>query len=71
MPRSQDLVIFMPTTTTTTTDIQTDYFTPCTCARGKIKRGGRDRPTAYTRLDPVRQDVVWPIRFVENVITSR
>ena len=34
-------------------------------------RGGRVWPTAYTRLDPARQDVVWPIRFVENMITSR
>ena len=34
-------------------------------------RGGRVWPTAYTCLDPARQDVVWPIRFVENMITSR
>ena len=34
-------------------------------------RGGRVWPTAYTRLDPARQDVVWPIRFEENMITSR
>ena len=33
-------------------------------------RGGRVWPTAYTCLDPARQDV-WPIRFVENMITSR
>ena len=32
-PRSRDLAIFMPMTTTT--DGQTDYFTPCACARGK------------------------------------
>ena len=40
MRRSQDLAIFVPTTTTTTTttmtDIQTDYFTPAVaaCMRG-------------------------------------
>ena len=35
MPRSRDLVIFILTTTMmTTTDIQTDYFTPCACAQG-------------------------------------
>ena len=34
-------------------------------------RGGRVWPTAYTCLDPARQDIVWPIRFVENMITSR
>ena len=35
MPRTQDLVIFVPmTTTTTTTDRQTDCFTPCACTRG-------------------------------------
>ena len=33
MPRTQDLAIFVPTTTTTT-DGQTDCFTPCACARG-------------------------------------
>ena len=31
MPTSQDLAIFVPTTTT---DIQTDHFTPCACAWG-------------------------------------
>ena len=31
MPKTQDLVIFVPTTTT---DGQTDYFTPCACAWG-------------------------------------
>ena len=36
VPASQDLAIFVPTTTTTTmtTDGQTDYFTPCPCAWG-------------------------------------
>ena len=35
MPRTRDLVIFVPTTTTTTTtDRQTDCFTPCACTRG-------------------------------------
>ena len=33
MIRSLDLAIFVRTTTTTT-DIQTDHFTPCTYARG-------------------------------------
>ena len=37
----QDLVIFMPTTTTTTTDGQTDNFTPCACARGIYKKIGK------------------------------
>ena len=32
--------------------------------------GGRVWPTAYAHLDPARQDVVWPIRFMENMITS-
>ena len=44
MPRFRDLVIFMPTMTTTTarttTDIQTDYFKPCACVRGKYKYSG-------------------------------
>ncbi|MCG8627030.1 MAG: hypothetical protein MJE68_34150 [Proteobacteria bacterium] len=37
MPRTRNLVIFVPTTTTTTMttiDRQTDCFTPCACARG-------------------------------------
>ena len=33
MPRTQDLIIFVPTTTTTT-DVHTDCFTPCVCVRG-------------------------------------
>ena len=36
MPRTRDLAIFVPTTTTTTTtDGQTDCFTPCACAEPK------------------------------------
>ena len=39
MRRSRDLAIFVPTTTTTTmTDIQTDYFTPAAHAHGVIKQ---------------------------------
>ena len=34
MPRMRDLAIFVPTTTTMTTDRQTDCFTPCACAQG-------------------------------------
>ena len=34
-PRWPKLAIFVWTTTTTMTDIQTDCFTPCACARGK------------------------------------
>ena len=34
MPRTRDLAIFVPTTTPTTTDGQTDCFTPFACARG-------------------------------------
>ena len=37
MRRSGDLVIFVPTTTTT--DIQTDYFTPAAHARGVNNTG--------------------------------
>ena len=37
-PRTRDLAIFVPTTTTTTTtDGQTDCFTPCACAWGNNK----------------------------------
>ena len=41
-PRSPKLAIFVRTTTTTimttTTDIQTDCFTPCACVQGKKAR---------------------------------
>ena len=36
MPRSPKVVIFVPTTT----DVQTDCFTPCTCARSKKEQVG-------------------------------
>ena len=43
-PRSRDLAIFVLTTITTmtmtTTDIQTDYFTPCACTWGN--QGSRE-----------------------------
>ena len=36
IPRTRDMVIFVPTTTMTTTitDRQTDCFTPCACVLG-------------------------------------
>ena len=44
MPRSRDLAIFMPTT-----DVQTDYFTPCACARGNKDMGV---PAAFIYIAP-------------------
>ena len=47
MPRSPKVAIFVPTTT----DVQTDYFTPCACARGnEILREPRDKATDDTSL---------------------
>ena len=34
MPRMRDLAIFVPITTTTTIDRQTDCFIPCACVGG-------------------------------------
>ena len=34
MPESADQAVFVLTTTTTTSDGQSDYFTPCACAQG-------------------------------------
>ena len=36
-----------------------------------LSGGGRVWPTAYACLDPARQDIVWPITFMEDMITSR
>ena len=59
MSRLRDLAIFVPTTTTrtTTTDRQTDCFTPCACARGNehyiILHGwyGKKRAIVFAPLD--------------------
>ena len=47
MPKCGKQAIFVQTTTTTTTDIQTDYFTPCACARGN-KQSSFDLPKQNT-----------------------
>ena len=36
MPITADVAILMPTTTTMT-ELKTDHFTPCACARGKYQ----------------------------------
>ena len=55
MRRSRDLVIFVPTiTTTTTTDIQTDYFTPAAHVRG-VKTKKKQLTGAQATAEPVTE----------------